>query len=132
MKRASSQPVIKKLKKQFAKKFMITTEAGHKFQLDDTFYQPDLVLCCKKSKRIKFLIEVEQGSRKHMVGGVISGDYCMGKIKQKPIMIILALKEQDRKDYGKRVPMLKQYIRNLKKLFVLNEHEVIEKLKNLR
>ncbi len=131
MGKLSSQPVIKRLKRVFGKKFDVTTESKNTFRFDNAYYQPDLVFRCKKSKKIKVLIEVEQCTRKHIVGGVISADYCMGKHKQKPVMLILALTEQDRKDYGKRVKMLKHYIKHLRGLFVGNEKEVVRRLRNI-
>ncbi|MDD4893984.1 MAG: hypothetical protein PHW54_01550, partial [Candidatus Omnitrophica bacterium] len=109
MTKLSSQPVIAALKKEFGGIFRISTESENKFCFDGASYNPDLVFRRKDDNSIKAIIEVEQGTRKHIVGGVITADYCMGKMRQCPPMFILALTEQDKKDYKKRIKMLKTY-----------------------
>lgn len=127
-----SKPIISKLKKQFSKKFKITTESQNKFCFDGTFYNPDLVFWSRKDNSIKAVIEVEQGTRKHMVGGVITADYCMGKMKQTPLMFVLALEKQDRKDYLKRTVMLKKYTKHLREIVIGNYAEVVSVLSKIR
>src|SRR3989338_4066369 len=102
-----SKPVIDEIKTKFCDQFKITTETQNELCFDGTSYKPDLVFRSKKDNSIKAIIEVEQGTRKHMVGGVITADYCMGKTKQSPPMFVLALDEQDRKDYQKRIALFK-------------------------
>ncbi len=118
MGKLSSQPSIKKIINKFSDKFKITKESKNKFHFDGTYYGPDLVFYDKKSDKIKAILEVEQGTRKHVVGGIITADYCMGKMKERPIMLILALTKQDLKDYAKRQKMIKHYIKNLKKVII--------------
>lgn len=131
MKKTSSQPTIKALKKIFGWRFEITTEARNKFCFDGTSYQPDLVFRNKKNDKIEAIIEVEQGTRKHVVGGVITADFCMGNMKQQPVMLILALAEQDRKDYAKRIKMLKSYVKNIKDIIVGDKTAVIRALEKI-
>jgi hypothetical protein len=109
--------------KKLGGKFRITKE---KFYFDETYYNPDIVLRDRKSGKIKAILEVEQGTRKHVVGGIITADYCMGLIKEKPIMLILALNKQDLKDYKKREKMLRHYIKNIRKL-VFDDFNYIKK-----
>ncbi|MBM3252729.1 MAG: hypothetical protein FJZ16_00560 [Candidatus Omnitrophica bacterium] len=131
MEKLSSQPIIKSLKKKFGNKFNIATESKNKFNFDGAYYQPDLVFYSKENNNIKAIIEVEQGTRKHTVGGVITADYCMGKLKQNPIMVVLALTDQDRNDYIKRIKMLKRYIKHLKNIIIGNKAEIIKILKQI-
>ena len=131
MKKLSSQPVIKELVERFQNKFVIKTESENKFCFDEAYYQPDLVLWDKDEKTIKAIIEVEQGTRKHVVGGAITADYCMMRLKQSPIMIILALTEQDKKDYHKRENLLKEYMKHIKKIFVGDIDQVIKIIGNI-
>lgn len=123
MKKINSRPIIKRLMKKLGGKFRITKE---KFYFDETYYNPDIVLRDRKSGKIKAILEVEQGTRKHVVGGIITADYCMGLIKEKPIMLILALNKQDLKDYKKREKMLRHYIKNIRKL-VFDDFNYIKK-----
>jgi len=123
MKKINSRPIITKLMKKLGGKFRITKE---KFYFDETYYNPDIVLRDRKSGKIKAILEVEQGTRKHVVGGIITADYCMGLIKEKPIMLILALNKQDLKDYKKREKMLRHYIKNIRKL-VFDDFNYIKK-----
>ncbi len=126
-----SKPVVSKLKNQFSEKFKITTESQNRFCFDDTSYNPDLVFWSWKDNTIKAVIEIEQGTRKHVVGGIITADYCMGKMKQSPLMFVLALEKQDRKDYIKRLKMLNSYVKYLKDIIIGNETEIIEALKKI-
>lgn len=131
MKKTSSQPTIKALKKMFGDKFEITTEFKNNFCFDGASYKPDLVFRNKENDTIEAIIEVEQGARKSVVGGVITADYCMGNMKQEPIMLILALEEKDRKDYAKRIKMLKSYVRYIKDIIVGNKATVIQELEKI-
>lgn len=115
MQKTNSKLVIEKLINLFETKFEITRENENKFYFDDAYYSPDLVFRNKNGKIIA-LIEVEQGTRKHIVGGIITADYCMGLLKEKPIFCLIALSERDLKDYKKREKMLMQYIRHIKKV----------------
>ena len=85
----------------------------------------------KRPASIKAIIEIEDSSRKHMVGGVITADYCMGKRKQHPDMFIIALDEQNKKDYRKRLPMFKKYKKHLKNITIDNKLEITKKLREL-
>jgi hypothetical protein len=126
-----SKPIIRGLKNKFSKKFKVTTESQNRFCFEEAFYNPDLVFWSKKDNSIKAIIEVEQGTRKHMVGGVITADYCMGKMKQSPTMFVLALERQDRKDYLKRQKMFQAYTCHLKRIFIGNKKEVSSALSRL-
>lgn len=77
------------------------------------------------------LVEVEQGSRKHVVGGIITADYCMGLQKENPVFFVVALTEQDLRDYRKRLNFLKSYVKNLRDVEVFNESEAIRVLMSL-
>lgn len=132
-----SKPIIDGTKKKFENKFKVTTSGKeNKFFLDDTntaYYNPDLVFRSKRNNsRIKAIIEVEQCARKHIVGGVITADYCMGREKQSPSMFVLALNEKDKKDYQKREKLLKTYTKHLKKIIIGNKAEVWKALSNLK
>lgn len=126
-----SQPVIERLVKILGEKFTVSTESDNKFNFDDAYYSPDLVIRNKDNNKILAIIEVELGTRKHIVGGVITADYCMGLLGEKPNFYILALEKQDKKDYLKRVIMLKSYIRNLKDILVGDENFVIQHIMKL-
>lgn len=104
----------------------------HSFKFDNTSYRPDVVLKDKKYKKIKAIIEIEQCARKHVVGGVITAGYCMKKIRPKPIMFVLSLKAKNTKDYKKRIPMLKHYIKSFKDIIIDNKMEIITALMKLK
>lgn len=127
-----SKPIIESLKRQFGIKFRVVIESQNRFPIDDgATYNPDLVFRSKKDNSIKAIIEVEQGSRKHVVGGVITADYCMDKQKENPVMFIVALNESRRDNYRKRLPMLNSYKRHLKEIIIDCKEGVLRKLKNL-
>jgi hypothetical protein len=128
----SSKPAINSLKKQFRNKFKITTESENRFSFNSAYYSPDLVFWSKDGKVIKAVIEVEQGTRKHIVGGIITADYCVGKISQKPLMLVLALTEQDRKDYLKRKELIFHYIKYLRDVVIGNKAEIVKELKKMK
>jgi len=128
----SSKPSINSLKKQFKNKFKITTESENRFSFDSAYYSPDLVFWSKDERVIKAVLEVEQGTRKHIVGGIITADYCMGKISQKPLMLVLALTEQDRKDYLKRKNLILHYIKYLRGIVIGNKAEVVKELGKIK
>jgi len=127
-----SKLIIRGLKNKFSKKFKVTTESQNRFCFERTFYNPDLVFWSKANNSIKAVIEVEQGTRKHMVGGVITADYCMGKMKQSPVMFVLAFDEQDRKDYLKRKKLFEAYTKHLKEIVIGNKKEIITALSQLK
>ena len=129
MNRQNSKSVFRHLKKIFGRKFEITKEKY--FPFDETTYKPDLIFQDKEDGSIKAIIEIENCSRKHMVGGVITADYCMGKRKQHPDMFIIALDEQNKKDYRKRLPMFKKYKKHLKNITIDNKLEITKKLREL-
>jgi len=131
MTKLTSQATIKKLIKLFSNKFVITKESKNKFIFDDTYYSPDLVFCNKKNGKIVAVIEIEQGTRKHVVGGVITADYVLGLMKEKSIFCILGLTPQDIKDYKKRKKMIKFYLKNIKKVFIGDLKEIIKVLRKL-
>jgi len=128
MAKLSSQPVIKVLIKKFENKFKITKESKNKFYFDGAYYSPDLVLYDKKRGRLKAIIEVEQGTRKHVIGGIITADYCMDSIKAKPVFCVLALTKQDLKDYKKRQKMINKYIRHIKRVVIGDLKAIIKTL----
>ena len=117
MQKTSSKSVIGKLINLFDTKFEITRENENRFYFDNAYYSPDLVFRNKNGKIIA-LIEVEQGTRKHIVGGIVTADYCMGLLKEKPVFCLLALAEDDLKDYKKREKMLMQYIKHINKVVI--------------
>ena len=131
MEKLSSQPSIKKVIKEFGNKFKITKESKNKFYFDGAYYSPDLVFYSKKTNKIEVILEVEQGTRKHVVGGVITADYCMGLLKERPIFYILALTKQDLKDYKKRRKMINQYRKNIKKVIIGDLGDIIQALHNI-
>ena len=47
-------------------------------------------------------------------------------------MFVLALDEQDRKDYQKRIALFKFYVRHLKEIFIGNKTEVLNVLKKIK
>ena len=55
----------------------------------------------------------------------------MGKIGENPSMIIVALDEQDRKDYLKRGKLIKSYIKNLKQVHIFSEKELLKELEKI-
>jgi len=128
----SSKPSISSLKNQFGDKFKITAESENRFSFDSAYYSPDLVFWSKDGRVIKAVLEVEQGTRKHIVGGIITADYCMGKISQKPLMLVLALMEQDRKDYLKRKDLILHYIKYLRGVVIGNKAEVVKELRKIK
>jgi hypothetical protein len=129
VKNLSSKPSVNSLKKRFRDKFKITT---NRFSFDSAYYSPDLVFWSKDGRVIKAVLEVEQGTRKHVVGGIITADYCMGKISQKPLMLVLALTEQDRKDYLKRKKLIRHYMENLRGVIIGNKAEIVKKLREIK
>lgn len=126
----AQRDIVMLIREKFGSKFQITLEEP--FQFDATSYRPDVVVRSSNGKVIKAIIEIEQCSRKHVVGGVITADYCMGlpeyKQKQKSAIYVLSLKEGNTEDYRKRIKMLKQYVRNLKTIVIGNKDEVIDAL----
>lgn len=125
----SSRYISNFLKSEFKKKFNITQEKS--FHFNGTTYRPDLVFQDIVDDSIKAIIEIEGGARKHVVGGVITADYVMGKEKQRPSMFVIALDELDKKDYQKRIPMLKHYTTNLKRIDIDNLKHIISRLKEI-
>lgn len=123
---------MKSLIKKFGNKFDIKKESKNKFCFDGASYIPDLVFYDKKREKIKIILEVEQGTRKHVVGGIITADYCMGKLKEKPIMLVLALTKQDLKDYRKRQKLIKNYTKHIKKVFIGGSKEIVKFLRSIR
>jgi hypothetical protein len=117
------------LREEFQEKFKITQEKS--FPFDGTTYRPDLVFQDKVNDNIKAIIEIEGGPRKHMVGGVITADYVMGKEKQRPSMFVIALNELDRKDYQKRIAMLEHYTTNFKEFDINDLEHIISRLKEI-
>ena len=131
MAKLSSQPSIKRIIKEFSNKFKIAKESKNKFYFDGAYYEPDLVLRDKNTGKIKAILEVEQGTRKHVVGGIITADYSIGKIREKPIMLVLALTKQDLKDYRKRQKMIRQYIKNIRKVIITDLKGVISEINKI-
>lgn len=131
--RLSSKPTIDKIAKIFGKKFKIMTGSQNRFYFGKKpYYEPDIVIRSKRTGRIKALVEVEQGTRKHVVGGVITADYCMGLQNMRPVFIVIALTKQDLKDYRNRLHFLKSYVKNLSRIKVFDKTEAIHFLKNLK
>jgi hypothetical protein len=133
----SSKPTIDSIKEKFKNRFRITINGlQNRFYLDDTntiYYNPDLVFWSKKNRAIiKAIIEVEQGTRKHVVGGVITADYCMGKKKQSPPMFILALNDDKKEGYQKRIGLFDEYKKHLSKIIIGNRNEIMKALSNLK
>lgn len=118
------------LKKEFGKKFLV--EFQKRFEFDGTHYRPDVIICDKKSRSIKAIIEIEQCSRKHVVGGVITADYCMRKEGEKPIMCVLSLNDQNTEGYRNRLKMLKHYIKSFKKIIIGNKKDIIKALGRIK
>jgi len=126
-----SAPIIQELRENFSNKFLITTEKEKPFPFCGTQYEPDIVLWSKDTSSVLAIIEVEQGTRKHMVGGAITADYCMKQSGHFPYFFVLSLKPNYKEDYRKRIPMLKSYVTSLQDIFVGDKDEVIEKVNRL-
>jgi len=131
MAKLSSQPSIKRIIKEFSNKFKIAKESKNKFYFDGAYYDPDLVFYDKKSGKIRVILEVEQGTRKHVVGGIITADYCMGLQKERPIFCVVALTKQDLKDYTKRQKLIKHYIKNIKKVIISDLKGIISEINKI-
>lgn len=123
----TAKQVVRFLKKKFGNRCKAET-----FLFDGTSYRPDLVLRSKRNNRIKAIIEIEQCSRKHVVGGIITADYCMRNRGEKPIMCVLSLRDENTEDYQKRIKMLKQYIKYLKDIFIGDKDEVAKALARIK
>lgn len=126
--------VIDSLEERFKDSFNIVIESGNRLPLDTgAFYNPDLVFRSKKNNKIRAIIEVEGGARKHMVGGVITADYYVMKegIK-KPLFCVLALTERHRKAYLRRRKLLRYYAKRFKNIIVGNREDVIGELEKMR
>jgi hypothetical protein len=130
--RLSSGPTISHIVSTLGNQFDITTGSKNRFYFEHrAYYEPDIVLRSKGTAKIVALIEVEQGTRKHVVGGIITADHCMGLLKETPVFIVVALTAQDLKDYRKRLDFLMSYVKNLKHVDVYDVSEAIHNLKNL-
>jgi hypothetical protein len=115
------------------KQFDITTGSKNRFYFEHgAYYEPDIVIRSKRTAKIVALIEVEQGTRKHVVGGIITADHCMGLLNETPVFIVVALTAQDLKDYRKRLDFLKSYVKSLKHVDVYDASEAVHSLKSLK
>lgn len=126
MNEVTAKDVVSYVTKALNKKFSLTCQ--ERFSFDGTFYIPDIVLRNQKGDIIRAIIEIEKCSRKHVVGGVITADYCMGLRNENPVIFILSLEEKNKKDYRNRIKMLKTYVRNLQDVIIGNKEEVISEL----
>jgi hypothetical protein len=127
----SSRPVINKLIKEFGKKFNISRESKNKFYFDGAYYSPDLVLKKKKNNKIIGIVEIEQGTRKHVIGGAITADYVCKSAHIRPVFVVLGLTSQDVKDYKKRKRLITYYTKSFKKVIIGNFKETVKELKKL-
>ena len=131
--RLSSGPTISHIVSTLGNQFDIITGSKNRFYFEHgAYYEPDIVLRSKGKAKIVALIEVEQGTRKHVVGGIITADHCMGLLKETPVFIVVALTVQDLKDYRKRLDFLKSYVKNLKQVDICDVSEAIHKLESLK
>lgn len=126
----NAKQVIALLEKIFGNKFLITCQ--ERFLFDGTSYRPDIVFRCKKDRSIQAIVEIEQCARKHVVGGIITADYCMRNREEKPIMCVLSLRDENTEDYQKRIKMLKQYIKYLKDIFIGDKDEIAKALSKIK
>lgn len=131
MTKLSSQPTIRKIVEKYKTKFDIKKESQNTFNFDGAYYHPDLSIYNPKNNKLLALVEIEQGTRKHVIGGIITADYCMGLIKQKPIFCVLALTKQDLLDYKKRIKLINAYTRNLKKVVIGDFNTIDQVLQKL-
>jgi hypothetical protein len=122
----NANKIVSLFKKKLGGKFIVTSH--ERFYFDNTYYVPDITLRGKKDRCIKAIVEIEQCSRKHVVGGVLTADYCMSMKKIKPIIFVLSLKNKNKVDYQKRIPMLKKYVKALRDIIVGNKKEVLDEL----
>ena len=96
-------------------------------------YRPDLVIRDKANKRIKAIVEIEwRTSRKHMVGGVIEADYCMKKLKAKPLFCLVSLDKKRCNSMRNRIQMLNSYCKNLYSIKVGNLEVISKALADLK
>ena len=125
--------VIRYIEKQLkGQSFHLTKEERFKISKHAT-YIADLVIRGKSGKTIKAVIEVEwRTSRKHMVGGVIEADYCMGMIKAKPLFCLVSLDNGRCASMGNRIPMLNSYCKNLYSIKVGNPKVISKALSSLK
>ena len=131
-----SRDIAMLIKEKFGSKFQITLEEP--FPFDTTSYRPDVVVRSSDGKAIKAIIEIEQCSRKHVVGGVITADYCVRKDRQhklfghqKPRMFVLSLKNKNTENYKERLPMLKRYTK-FKGIVIGNKEEIFDALAEIQ
>jgi hypothetical protein len=131
--RLSSRPTISRIVRTMGNQFDITTGSKNRFYFEHgAYYESDIVLRSKQTAKIEALIEAEQGTRKHVVGGIITADHCMGLQNETPVFIVVALTAQDLKDYRRRLDFIKFYVKNLKNVEVYNESEAIQRLESLK
>lgn len=125
--------VIRRIEEQLkGRGFYLTRQERFKISSKAT-YRPDLVIRGKSGKIIKAIIEVEwKTSRKHMVGGVIQADYCMGKENAKPLFCLVALDKERCTSMSNRIPMLKSYCGNLYSIKVGNPKVISKALSGIK
>lgn len=121
--------VIRSIVLNLQDRYRITQEEP--FDIDGgATYRPDVVLRDKNNNRIVAIIEIENRTgRKHMVGGVITADYCMHKRKQEPTMFVVSFDDQRRKSYQDRLKMLQGYAKCLKKIVIYDVKDATTNIK---
>lgn len=128
----NAKTIKRLLRKEFDSKFKIFEEYPCLIE-ESASYRPDLVFISKKNDSIQVIIEIEwKTTRKHMVGGIITADYCMRQKKFSPVMCVLLLDEKRENSYHKREAMLKQYIKSLRDIKIGSKDEIIDYISNLK
>jgi hypothetical protein len=131
MPKLSSKPTIQSLIGEFKDKFDISEGSKSRFHFDNAYYDPDIVFRSKNDNRIIAIIEIDQGTRKHVVGGAITADYVCGKEGIRPVFIILGLTKQDVKDYKKRKWLIESYVKNISRVIIGDYEEVVRELNRI-
>ena len=126
----NAKQAVRLLKNKFGNKFIVIPQ--ERFYFDQTCYIPDITLRSIKNGAIKAIIEIEQCARKHVVGGVITADYCMGKERARPVICVFSLRSKNTKDYKKRIPMLKRYMKAHKDIVIGDKTEVFNALAKIK
>ena len=98
------------------------------------FYFPDVLLIDKKSKEIKYIIEVETDPvRKALVGSAITADYCLSidKQKRKPKMFFIIGEKglNQLHNFKFRENIINKYTKNIKNSIIGKKEDIFKKIK---
>ncbi|MDP2808237.1 MAG: hypothetical protein Q8O74_08915 [bacterium] len=126
------------IKNSYSHKYNISCESvdGKNFMPSKTnfIYQPDVVISDKKTRQIRYIIEVEcDPMRKVIVGASILCDYSIGQIMQtiKPNLIFVVYTEDGIKQmlkFKERIKGVSKYCRSIKNISILSESDFKKKV----